>query len=153
MEAGSDLRLAAPSCHPGLASSWGDDSHQSFAARFAASALPAAVVGAPAFVLVSAASAAAVGAAGPAAWAAYYPAGSARNPRAVPARKPAQSTPCSLPAPATIPRIGVSVSFLVTSVDSDSYHSRRRSAPAAATRSTAQNRKSHHNFPKLAYSD
>jgi len=146
MAAGSDLRLAAPSCLPDLASSSEDDSRQNLAARFALSPFRAAAVDSLAFVLVSAVadSAAASVPASAAASAVYCPACFAPNSRAVLARKPAQ--PALHRALLAIPRFGVSVSFSVTSADSDWSRLDHRPAPVATGRSAEQNPKSHHNF-------
>src|SRR6202158_3193768 len=154
-EAGWDYYLAASPSPLDSCSSSADGSRRSSAARLAFSLFPAAVVGAPAFVLVSAAVSAAVAAsatvgsaaavaaaAGSVALAAYCPVDSAPNSRAVPAQSTAQ------PAPSTIPRIGVSVSLLVTS--SDSRRFLHRLAPAAADPSAARNSTKHQNSPAPA---
>src|SRR3989449_11496970 len=85
MAGGSDLRLAAPSCLPDLASSSEDDSRQNLAARFARSPFRAAADDSLAFVLVSAVadSAAASVPASAAASAVYCPASFAPNSRLV----------------------------------------------------------------------
>src|SRR6266478_2777484 len=140
MAAGSDLRLAAPSCQLDWGSNSGDDSRQNFAARFAFSAIPAAAVDSLVFVLVSDVVAAVS--------AAYCPACFAPNSPAVLARTPAQ--PARHTAPSAIPRIGVSVSFSVTSADFDWSRPDHRRAPVVRGRSAAKNPKSHHNFPAQA---
>src|SRR5258707_14971806 len=140
-EAGSDYYLVALMYPRDSRLRSEDGSRRSSAARFALLALPAAVAGAPAFVVVSVV-----------APAAYSPGDFAPHSFAVLVRTTAQPAPHSFLAVSTIPRIGVFVSFPVTTADSDSCRSFRPPAPAAASRSTAQNLKSHHNFPAPTYS-
>src|SRR6267154_1186676 len=144
MAAGSDLRLAAPSCQLDWGSNSGDDSRRNSAARFAVSAFPAAAVDSLVFVLVSAVDVVA------AVSTAYYPACFVPNWPAVLERKPVR--PALHTARSTIPRIGVSVSFPFTLFDSNSHRWCHPPAPAAANRSVAKNPKLHHNFPAPSYS-
>src|SRR6266446_467607 len=99
-EAGSDYYLVALMYPRDSRLRSEDGSRRSSAARFALLALPAAVAGAPAFVVVSVV-----------APAAYSPADSAPHSSAVLARTTAPPAPRSFPAPSAIPRIGVSLSF------------------------------------------
>src|SRR5271169_1781899 len=142
MAAGSDYYLAAPPYPHDSYSRSADGS------PFHSGGLPLA----PVFAGASAA--------WPAAWpaasavlAGYWPVDSAPDAHAAPAQGTSHPSPRSFPAPAAIPRIGISVSSLVTLSDSgfvpdsDSHRSCHQPVPAVATRSTRQNPKSHHNFP------